>query len=989
MSKFLRVNFFKTSTFLVLITFLSFPHLNNAQGVGSIKGKIIDGSTDELLFGANVIIQGTVLGSSTDFDGNFIIRNIPEGEQTIEVSYIGYNSKSSKVTIVANRTLEMDFELDYKVIEGEVVVVTGQVEGQIQAINQQISSNTIANVVSKSRIEELPDVNAAESIGRLPGVSISRSGGEANKVAIRGLSPKYNTVTVNGVRLPSNSADDRSVDLSLISSNMLAGIEVKKANTADMDADALGGTIDLRLKEAPDGFKMNLNAQGGFNDMLNDWGNYNFNGTVSNRFLDGNLGIILGFNADQYNRSSDQYSGSYTRRDTPEGITENIISSMITRDINTIRDRLGASLVLDYKIPNGKISLNGFYNQLGWEQFRMEQTYNLSDNRHYFLFRDNGGTTDIFTSALGAEQDFGWMKYDIGVSMTGSTTEAPFERGYNFVREGGSFIGAVTADTHPNEIPDFATNDASRIGLQDVYSYETDRDENQSAVQFNLEFPVTLSNDISGYIKAGAKFRWLDRMNNQDQWGRNGLYYGNQGSNPNEFLTVLDQRIPEWDVRGLWRASGVMPLSFFLTDYKRNNFLNNEYPIGFVADFDLLHQMYNAFDKVTDSSGTQLDQITIGSLANDYEGVEHYQAAYAMAELSLGKYFTLIPGIRFENDYSKYTAHVFREVTINNRPAPPADLDTVTATRQNDFLLPMIHLIAKPNDWLKIRMAFTQTLTRPDFIQYAPITRINSQNNYMRAANTDLRPSVSTNYDLSVSVYENHVGLFTVSGFYKSIKDLIFQYNYPINADIPLHEGFQIPDNWATNVQYGADTYVNNENNAFYSGIELDWQTNLWYIPYLEGVVLNVNYTRIFSEMDKQQFRLVETDSLKRPRPPVYYKALFDTLRSSRLPDQPAHILNITLGYDYKGFSARLSYLYQTDKVTYIDNNKELDQFTGEYSRWDLTLQQVLMPNLQLFCNFTNLNETPDESFRGTSLNNPTFIEYYGLTIDFGMRYRL
>jgi len=141
--------------------------------------------------------------------------------------------------------------------------------------------------------------------------------------------------------------------------------------------------------------------------------------------------------------------------------------------------------------------------------------------------------------------------------------------------------------------------------------------------------------------------------------------------------------------------------------------------------------------------------------------------------------------------------------------------------------------------------------------------------------------------------------------------------------------------------------------------------------------------------MDKQQFRLVETDSLKRPRPPVYYKALFDTLRSSRLPDQPAHILNITLGYDYKGFSARLSYLYQTDKVTYIDNNKELDQFTGEYSRWDLTLQQVLMPNLQLFCNFTNLNETPDESFRGTSLNNPTFIEYYGLTIDFGMRYIL
>lgn len=988
MSKILYIHSNRILTIL-LFTFFIITSQTFAQGTGSIKGKITDGSTGEELFGANVVVQGTTLGSSTDFEGNFIIRNIPEGEHSIKISYIGYNPKSAVVNIVPNRTLEMNFELEFKIIEGEVVVVTGQVEGQIQAINQQISSNTISNVVSKSRIEELPDVNAAESIGRLPGVSISRSGGEANKVAIRGLSPKYNTVTVNGVRLPSNSGEDRSVDLSLISSNMLAGIEVKKANTADMDADALGGTIDLRLKEAPEGFKMNLNAQGGYNDMLNDWGNYNFNGTLSNRFFDNNLGVIFGFNADQYNRSSDQYSGTYRREDDTEGVTHNLISNMITRDINTIRDRLGASLVLDYKIPNGKVTLNGFYNQLGWDQYLMEQTYNLLDNRHYFLYRDNGGTTDIFTSALGVEQDFEWMRYDISYSLSGSSTDAPFERGYNFVREGGSFVGVVTDETHPTDIPAFATNDSTRIGIQDVYSYDTDRNEDQSSIQLNMEFPIVLSDDISGYIKTGAKFRWLDRTNNQDQWGRNGLYYGNAGSNPNEFLSVLDERLPEWDVRGLWRTSGVMPLSFFLTDYKRTNFLNNDFPIGFVADFDLLHQMYDALDMVTDSSGSQLDEITIGSLANDYEGIEHYQAAYAMAELNLGQYFTFIPGVRFENDYSKYTAYTFREVTVNNKPAPPQDLDTVTSTRQNDFILPMIHLIAKPSDWLKIRMAYTKTLTRPDFIQYAPITRINSYSNYIRAANTDLRPSVSTNYDLSVSIYENHVGLFTVSGFYKSIKDLIFQYNYPIHADIPLHEGFQIPENWPANVQYGADTYINNENEAFYSGFEIDWQTNLWYIPYLEGVVLNVNYTRIWSEMDKQQFMLVQTDSLKRPRPPVYYQALLDTVRSSRLPDQPAHILNITLGYDYKGFSARLSYLYQTDKVTYIDRNEELDQFTGEYSRWDLTLQQVLMPNLQLFCNFTNLNETPDESFIGTTTDNPTYIEYYGLTIDFGMRYRL
>lgn len=988
MCGFLRKILPKISTFIVFIS-LFISTITLAQSVGSISGKITDNSTGEELYGANVIIKGTTYGSSTDFDGNYKIRSVPLGQQVLVISYIGYTPQTINIEVVENRTIMIDVQLDFKVIEGEVVVVTAQVEGQIQAINQQLSSNTISNIVSKDRIEDMPDVNAAESVGRLPGVSINRSGGEANKVSIRGLSPKYNTVTVNGVRLPSNSDEDRSVDLSLISSNMLSGIEVKKANTADMDADALGGTIDLRLKEAQKEFKVNLTAQGGYNDRLDDFGNYNIFGNISDRLFDDKLGVILGFNTDKYNRSTDQYSGDYRRQDTPTGVTENLIQSMLTTDYNTIRDRIGASLVLDYDIPNGKITANGFYNQLGWDQTVRQQNYNLLDNRHYFLYRQNGGTTDIYTTAIGAEQDFGWIKYDVGASLSGSKTSAPNEREFNFVREGGAFIGAVTADTHPLDIPSFATNDSTRIGIQDVYRYDSKRNEDQSAIQFNIQLPFIITDDITGYFKTGAKFRWLDRKNDQEQIGRNGLYYGN-GNGPNEFLSVLGERIPSWDIEGQVGEYGVFPLEFFLSDYTRDNFLDNKFPLGFQADFDLLNQMYNALDLVTDSSDSQLEPITIGSLERDYEGEERYQAVYAMAEFNLGKYFKFIPGVRYENDYSKYTAFTFREVTINNKPAPPADLDTVTTTRQNDYILPMIHLITTPNDWLTIRLAYTQTLTRPDFIMYAPMTRINAQNNYMRAANTQLRPSIATNYDLSFSVYENHIGLLTVSGFHKKIKDLIFQFNYPINSDVPLHEGFIIPENWSNNVQYGADTYVNNENPAIYKGFEIDWQTNFWYVSFLKGVVLSINYTGIFSEMDKQQFLLVQTDTRKPGGgPPRYYKEIRDTTRTSRLPDQPAHVANITLGYDYKGFSARLSYLYQTNKVTYISNNEELDEFSGEYSRWDVTLQQQILENLLIFCNFTNINKRTDENFRGTTLDNPTYIEYYGMTIDFGARFRL
>src|SRR5690606_21576390 len=115
----------------------------------------------------------------------------------------------------------------------------------------------------------------------------------------------YNAVTVNGVRLPSTDSHDRSVDLSLVSSNMLDGIEVMKAITADKDADALGGTVDLRLREAPDRPAVDLSIQGGYNQLQDYYGNYRLSGSASNRFLDSKLGVLVSFSVDEFDRSAD------------------------------------------------------------------------------------------------------------------------------------------------------------------------------------------------------------------------------------------------------------------------------------------------------------------------------------------------------------------------------------------------------------------------------------------------------------------------------------------------------------------------------------------------------------------------------------------------------------------------------------------------------------------------------------------------------------
>jgi len=297
-------------------------------------------------------------------------------------------------------------------------------------------------------------------------------------------------------------------------------------------------------------------------------------------------------------------------------------------------------------------------------------------------------------------------------------------------------------------------------------------------------------------------------------------------------------------------------------------------------------------------------------------------------------------------------------------------------------------LSVKPLDWMKVRLAYTETLTRPDYRQYAPITYITASQDQIVAANSSLRPAHSINRDASISIFDNSIGLFTVSGFTKRISDMIFSTQYNLAPGTPPPPGSNIPTSWlAANAPiYSYD--MNNPYPATVKGVELEWQTHFWYLPgMLQGVVLNVNYTRIWSDVEIHFYNTQRVQI--RQAPPVFAYIVRDTLRTSRVPDQPAHIANITLGYDYGGFSARLSFLYQTDRVSGIARDPGLDSFTGEYQRWDLTLQQNLQWGLQVFANLANISARPDESFRGYKLINPTYIEYYGFTMDLGVRWRM
>jgi outer membrane receptor protein involved in Fe transport len=168
--------------------------------------------------------------------------------------------------------------------------------------------------------------------------------------------------------------------------------------------------------------------------------------------------------------------------------------------------------------------------------------------------------------------------------------------------------------------------------------------------------------------------------------------------------------------------------------------------------------------------------------------------------------------------------------------------------------------------------------------------------------------------------------------------------------------------------------------------VEFDWQTRFWYLPgMLSGLVLNANYTVIQSEVVYPR-TVVESNIDWSSFPPVVTKNNIDTSYVDRLIDQPNQIMNFSIGYDYKGFSGRLSMLHKSDIFMSTNFWPELRVNTDDYTRWDLSIKQELpIKGLSIFMNVNNITETVDiNRYKYGSLN---LEQHYGRTADLGFKY--
>jgi len=967
-----------TILFSVLLLFSIYQPLLAASG--KIKGVITDAGSGEPLLGATAVIQGTSIGAATDVDGKYLITLAPEGNHVLHISYVGYNSKDVQIKVVAGQVIEVNEKLQSSTVELSDVVVTAQIEGQASAINQQLTSNTIVNVVSKDKIQELPDQNAAETLGRLPGISIQRNNGEGQKVVVRGLSPRFSAITVNGVQLPATSqpggfsndgtgaTDDRSVDLSMISPDVLEGIEVFKALRPDLDGDAIGGTVNFTTKKASEGSKTSIRMFGGYNNLENDFGNYRGSFSYSNRFFrepgaeKSKLGVVFSGSIQKANRASDAVGGAYSW----VGIVNNDpvynTSDVTLTKHNEIRKRYGLNLALDYELAeNHNIFLTTLWAGTNQDEKNRTHDYVVSNGNHERTYFEREVNLDTWSNSLSGKHLFGNTEVNWTASYSVSREKTPWAVYYDFIETSGFSSDLPVTNLAPSQVPLYSVNDAAAAFLNSSYIQSEKVTDQNTTIELNAQHPFFFGTDISGYIKAGVKMRDKDREKNIDQWGGLRWYTGQK---------IMSMYPGMYDAARY--SSTDISLSNFLSGTRSfDNFLSGDYQYNEVLDTGLLHDFAKRYESVYKQ--TRNYKIDV----EDYDAGEKVNSAYFMTEIKWKQIVTFMPGFRYERTITDYQTKVINP-NVSNVRLSGAAADSSGNRKYGNFL-PMVQLRVKPVEWMDVRMAFTKSLARPNYLNLIPYEIIDYDNLTLRYGNPQLKETKANNYDIYVSFYNNKFGLFTVGKFWKELRDIDYTRVRKMTG------GYY--SSYLTNMKgWTVTTPDNLPGKTTVDGWEFELQTNFSFFPSpFDGILLYANYSIIHSETD-YPYTVYSTQYLDHA--PWVQTVMTDTTRSGRMIGQPDQIANLTIGYEKAGFSGRLSMVYTGDALWGVSTSEAQDQLEHSSVRWDLVVQQKLTDWLGLILQINNLTSVKEKAFISYR-SFTTRTQDYGMTMDFGVQLKL
>ena len=926
-------------------------------GNGNVQGTIVD-ENGMYVPGATILIKELNKGAISDFDGKFVLLGVPEGDYNLLIQYLGYEDIEEPVTVVSGETASFSLTMSSKSLLLDGVEVLGYgLGGQSRALNTQKNNTNITNVVSTEQIGKFPDANIGDAVKRIPGITMQVDQGEARNIIVRGLAPQLNSVTLNGSRVPSAEADNRNVQMDLIPSDMIQSIEVNKAVTPDMDADALGGSVNLITRSSPKDFRLSATLGSGIN-FISDKRILNGSFLVGDRTNNGKFGWMLSASINDNDFGSDNVEAEWTDEfeyntgnvdEEGEPVLEEVAVNPYTnvfeqRTYIVQRVRRSFSANMDYKFnENNTIFLKTMYNWRDDRENRFRNEYEILDGEDiaaedFTVVNGNltrfpveskkqtkggiaGGRTKnarledqrMQNYTLGGDHLFGDLKFEWMGSYARASEKRPNERYLEYESE-----FSINNDVN-TEYPLFTAVDAADLApanyefgeLTEEHQFTEEEDVNIFA---NFELPADFFGQGDGIVKFGVRGRFKNKNRDNDFYE----YAPVSGMETLADVPTHDYTNPDFGAGSKYRA-GIFATPTFLGSLDVNN----------TALFE----------------GEQLPE---EFLTSNFDVSESVYAAYIMANQKLTEDFSVLVGLRVENTQIESTGN---EVVFNE------DGDFDGSTEVNDEssytnIMPGVHFKYDVNNSTILRFAWTNTLARPNYVDLVPYREVNNEDEEINLGNAELDPATSMNFDFMAEHYFRSVGIISGGVFYKSIQD--FTYTYVSENE----DGYEVYQPL-------------NGDNASIFGAEFSFQRQLDFLPgFLQNLGVYLNYTYLNSNAEG----IRNEDG--------------DERGDLDLPGSTPNMFNASLSYGDKRFSARLSANFSDAYLDELGGNDFEDRYYDKQFFMDFNASYAINRNFSLYMSLNNITDQPLRYYQGVK-NRTMQMEYYKQRLTFGLKYDL
>jgi len=895
----------KIYSFLILLL-LTFG-FTSAQ-TGTLAGNIIDGEFIEPMAFANILVKGTTIGTTSDFDGKYQLELEPS-TYTIVFSFVGYTTQEiSDVVIKEGEVTPLDVTLTTNSLEAVVITTSIKRNTENAILNMQKKSVVVLDGLSAQAIKNTGASNLASAVKNIPGVSIE--GGKY--VYVRGLGDRYTKSILNGIDIPGLDPDRNTIQMDLFPTNILDNVIILKSASAEYPADFTGGIVDIVTKDFPTKPEYTFSLGTGYNPDMH----------FNDKYL-----TYTGSDTDVFGYDDGTRDLPIHRYQPIPGTFENkllltTLTNRFQKELQAKQETSNANFDFGFTLGN-QYDIGG--DKIGYQaSFSYKNQTTFYENRQDGAFVKNSSDSSVndlsFALKSNGSEGINNVVLNGMLGLTYKTDKSKFKANLLHIQNGestaGSFDQVISQDgvgggLEPLTKNALAYTERSVTNLLISGDHRFSDDENALNLEWKFSptfskvmdkdhriTPLQQSGEGDFFISPSASTFPIQLWRNlvEENWA---------------VKIDLDKTVKLFGKPTKLKFGGAYTYKF--RDFSIDDFtFNISGDDSFIADgnVDNLLASENLWNPTTDS-GTHLvfgDQFN----PNDaYEGEQIIGATYFSAEFNLSEKLITVFGVRSEFFNSYYTGQNNSSVYDNESILDAFDL------------FPSANLIYELTDNTNLRSSYSRTTARPSFKEASVAQIFDPITNRLFIGSINLTPTYVNNFDLRYERFGEVGQMFAVSGFYKDFKD-------------PIEQAFFL--------QAPTQLTVDNLGNAKVYGVELEVRQRLGFISEgLNNLKFNANVSFIKSELT------MSDDEFESRRLAARNGERID--RERNLQGQAPFLLNFGLDYNNSdiGLQTSLFFNVQGETLEVVGIGLVPDVYTKPFEGLNFTLNKSFGENKRSF----------------------------------------